>query len=180
MEEGLKRIEVVELLSYIGHELRGILQLMNLGGGAFSSTIREEIRPAYERIEKLLKKVEEVSSLKKPRTERLNLKNLIKDYFPIIDGDAGDVDADKSMLSYSFSTLSQFLGDKSRVEIEQGELGISVIIHPERDFKLSRVEIMESIYPSPLFPLRCALRIFERHGWTWHIKDGNLVLNIFE
>jgi len=34
MEDEFKRIEVVELLSYIGHELRGILQLMNLGGGA--------------------------------------------------------------------------------------------------------------------------------------------------
>ena len=179
MEDEFKRIEVVELLSYIGHELRGILQLMNLGGGAFSTLFREEIRPAYERIEKLLKKVEEVSSLKSPRTERLNLKNLIKDYLPIIDGDAGDVDADKSMLNYSFYTLSHFLGKKSRVKIEQEQSGISLIIYPERELNFTRAEIMESFYPSPLFPLRCALRIFERHGWTWKIRDGNIIINIF-
>ena len=179
MEDEFKRIEVVELLSYIGHELRGILQLMNLGGGAFSTLFREEIKPAYERIEKLLKKIEGVSSLKKPRTETLKLKNLLKEYFPAINGDPGNVEGDKTMLNYSFYTLSHFLGKKSRVEIEQEHPGISIIIYPERELNFTRAEIMESFYPSPLFSLRCALRIFERHGWTWRIRDGNIIINIF-
>ena len=179
MENCVDRIEVVELLSYLGHEIRGVLQILTLAGsGVMEELIKREIEPAYRRLEKILKKVEDAAKDKTPKIEDLDINPILKKYFKRFNAELPVVSGDRRLLDFSFKTLSQFMGENSDVDISISKDVVQITITPEKGFNYTRGDIFSSMFPDPLFTLRTALRIIERHLWGWKIDNGKLIITI--